>query len=106
MVYGFLLPEVMREAQKRRVQLAQKKHLVAAHKTIHREGESMLKEVSREMSLESEKQSKDSSSQIDGNVEEEATASQDVTEPMPKQKSFISGSSQDSKNATPPPTAE
>ena len=47
MVYGFLLPEVMREAQQKRVHLAQKKHLVAAHKTIHREGESMLKSVSR-----------------------------------------------------------
>ena len=65
MVYGFLLPEVMREAQQRRVHLAQKKHLVAAHKTIHREGESMLKTVSREISLESEKMSKDSSAQVE-----------------------------------------
>ncbi|XP_063726301.1 cilia- and flagella-associated protein 91-like isoform X2 [Symsagittifera roscoffensis] len=81
MVYGFLLPEVMREAQQKRVHLAQKKHLVAAHKTIHREGESMLKSVSREISLESEKGSKDSGSQADEDPSRSAPVVPEPAEP-------------------------
>ena len=64
MVYSFLLPQVMREAQQRKVNLAQKKHLLAAHNTIHREGESVIKSVSRDASIESDKQKKDTSTEV------------------------------------------
>merc|ERR1719499_2564063 len=79
MVYSFLLPQVMRDAQQRKVHLAQKKHLVAAHNTIHREGEAVIKSVSRDATSDSDKQIRDTATE----VEEEPSEPGPSTAPAP-----------------------